>query len=126
VESGGQAVQEGADTAVLSMRGISKRYPGVVALDDVALTLRRGEVHGLVGENGAGKSTLIKILAGAIHADSGEIVIAGRAVDHPTPAEMHDYGIAVIYQELMLAPHLTVAENLFLGRLPRRPLGIID
>ncbi|WP_299978871.1 sugar ABC transporter ATP-binding protein [Devosia sp. 66-22] len=126
MESGRQAVQEGADTVVLSMGGISKRYPGVVALDDVALTLRRGEVHGLVSENGAGKSTLIKILAGAIHADSGEIVIAGRAVDHPTPAEMHDYGIAVIYQELMLAPHLTVAENLFLGRLPRGPLGIID
>jgi len=111
---------------VLSMRGITKRYPGVVALDDVALSLRPGEVHGLVGENGAGKSTLIKILAGAIHADTGEITIGGKPVDRPTPAEMHQHGIAVIYQELMLAPHLTVVENLFLGRLPRGAFGIID
>jgi ribose transport system ATP-binding protein len=111
---------------VLSMRGIGKRYPGVVALEDVALSLQPGEIHGLVGENGAGKSTLIKILAGAIHADSGEIVIAGMAVERPTPAQMHEHGIAVIYQELMLAPHLTVVENLFLGRLPRTAFGIID
>jgi ribose transport system ATP-binding protein len=111
---------------VLVMRGISKRYPGVVALDDVSLTVHPGEVHGLVGENGAGKSTLIKILAGAIHSDSGEIVVMGRPIDRPTPAEMHELGIAVIYQELMLAPHLTVAENLFLGRLPRNAFGVID
>jgi ribose transport system ATP-binding protein len=110
---------------VLAMRGIGKRYPGVVALDGVDLTLRRGEVHALVGENGAGKSTLIKILAGAIHADSGEIAIDGKPVVRPSPADMHAHGVAVIYQELMLAPHLTVMENLFLGRLPRRH-GIID
>lgn len=108
------------------MRGISKRYPGVVALRDVSMTLHRGEVHGLVGENGAGKSTLIKILAGAIHADSGEIAINGEAVERPTPAEMHERGISVIYQELMLAPHLTVMENLFLGRLPKNRFGVID
>ena len=82
---------------VLEMRGISKRYPGVVVLEDVGLTLYPGEVHGLVGENGAGKSTLIKILAGAIHADGGEIIIGGRRVEKPTPTEMHDRGIAVIY-----------------------------
>ena len=126
VEAGKRGAAEVAKEPVLAMRGIAKRYPGVVALDDVALTLHAGEVHGLVGENGAGKSTLIKILSGAIHADAGEIVIAGRPVERPTPAEMHEHGIAVIYQELMLAPHLTVAENLFLGRLPRGPFGIID
>jgi ribose transport system ATP-binding protein len=112
--------------AVLSMRGIGKRYPGVVALRDVGLTLNRGEVHGLVGENGAGKSTLIKILAGAVHADSGEIRVGGTPVERPTPAQMHALGIAVIYQELMLAPHLSVMENLFLGRQPRNALGFID
>jgi len=84
---------------VLEMRGISKRYPGVVVLEDVGLTLYPGEVHGLVGENGDGKSTLIKILAGAIHADGGEIIIGGRRVEKPTPTEMHDHGIAVIYQD---------------------------
>jgi ribose transport system ATP-binding protein len=126
VGTGEQALAGGTGMPVLSMRGISKRYPGVVALDDVGLTLLPGEVHGLVGENGAGKSTLIKILAGAIHADSGEIVIGGRSIERPTPAEMHEHGIAVIYQELMLAPHLTVVENLFLGRLPRGAFGIID
>jgi ribose transport system ATP-binding protein len=67
------------------MRGISKRYPGVVVLEDVGLTLYPGEVHGLVGENGAGKSTLIQILAGAIHADGGEIIIGGRRVEKPIP-----------------------------------------
>src|SRR5687767_3046369 len=102
------------------MRGIGKRYPGGVALRAADLSARRGEVHALVGENGAGTSTLIKILSGAIHADSGEIEIGGIRIDRPTPAEMHALGVAVIYQELMLAPHLTVMENLFLGRLPRR------
>jgi ribose transport system ATP-binding protein len=111
---------------ILAMTGIGKRYPGVVALYAVDFTLRRGEVHGLVGENGAGKSTLIKILAGAIPADSGEVSVAGEAVGRPTPARMHELGIAVIYQELMLAPHLSVAENLFLGRLPRNALGLVD
>jgi ribose transport system ATP-binding protein len=113
------------EAPVLSMRGIGKRYPGVVALRDVSLSVRRGEVHALVGENGAGKSTLIKILSGATHADAGGIEIEGRRVDRPTPAEMHGLGVAVIYQELMLAPHLTVMENLFLGRLPSRR-GLID
>jgi ribose transport system ATP-binding protein len=83
-------------------------------------------VHGLVGENGAGKSTLIKILAGAYVADAGEILIAGDHVERPTPLEMIRRGIAVIYQELMLAPHLSVAENLFLGALPRGRAGVID
>jgi ribose transport system ATP-binding protein len=110
---------------ILAMKGIEKRYPGVVALLNVDFTLMPGEVHGLVGENGAGKSTLIKILSGAIEADAGEIRVAGDTVARPTPTLMHELGVAVIYQELMLAPHLSAAENLFLGRLPRTRLGTI-
>jgi ribose transport system ATP-binding protein len=103
----------------LRMRGISKSYPGVKALDVVSFDVRKGEVHALIGENGAGKSTLIKILAGAQRADSGEIEIEGRIIRHPTPEVMLESGIAVIYQELISAPHLSVAENIFLGHLPR-------
>jgi len=103
----------------LRMTGISKSYPGVKALDGVSFDVRKGEVHALIGENGAGKSTLIKILAGAERADSGEVAIEGRTIRHPTPEVMLDSGIAVIYQELMSAPHLSVAENIFLGHLPR-------
>jgi ribose transport system ATP-binding protein len=103
----------------LRMKSVSKSYPGVKALDGVSFDVRKGEVHALVGENGAGKSTLVKILAGAQIADSGEVEIEGRTVRHPTPEAMLECGIAVIYQELMSAPHLTVAENIFLGRWPR-------
>jgi ribose transport system ATP-binding protein len=103
----------------LRMKGISKSYPGVKALDGVSFDVRAGEVHALIGENGAGKSTLMKILAGAQIADSGAVEIEGRAVRHPTPETMLEHGIAVIYQELMLVPHLSVAENIFLGRLPK-------
>ena len=115
-----------ARAPVLEMRGVSKRYPGVEALREVDFALGAGEVHGLVGENGAGKSTLIKILSGATHADAGEIKIGGEIVHRPTPHRMHELGLAVIYQETMLAPHLSVAENLFLGRMPRTNLGIVD
>jgi ribose transport system ATP-binding protein len=118
--------REGAAPPVLEMTGIGKQFPGVVALRDVDLTVRPGEIHALVGENGAGKSTLIKILSGAYRADRGQIRIAGQAVERPSPARMIEQGVAVIYQELMLAPHLSVAENIFLGRLPRRRLGLVD
>src|SRR5262245_47664789 len=83
---------------VLEMRGVSKSFPGVAALEDVDLHVARGEVLGLVGENGAGKSTLIKILSGAHHADEGEIIIAGEKVHQPTPLQMLGLGISVIYQ----------------------------
>jgi len=111
---------------ILEMRGIGKRFPGVVALQNVDITVGQGEVLGLVGENGAGKSTLMKILSGAYHADSGEICVAGERVVRPTPQRMLELGVSVIYQEMMQAPHLTVAENLFLGRLPRRHSGLVD
>jgi ribose transport system ATP-binding protein len=111
---------------LLEMAGITKTWPGVVALAGVDFRVGAGEIHALVGENGAGKSTLIRILAGADTADRGTIRIAGREVGRATPLRMIGLGIAVIYQELMQAPHLTVAENIFLGRLPRSRLGLVD
>ncbi len=116
----------GEDRALLEMKAIRKEFPGVVALRDVSLSVQAGEVHGLVGENGAGKTTLIRILAGADHADRGEITFDGQPIVRPTPLQMIERGIAVIYQETMLAAHLGVAENLFLGRLPRTRIGTVD
>ncbi len=111
---------------LLEMTAITKAFPGVVALDSVDFFVRAGEVHGLVGENGAGKSTLMRILSGAETPGGGTIRIAGKTVVNATPLAMIEHGVAVIYQELMQAPHLTVAENIFMGRLPRRSLGIVD
>jgi ribose transport system ATP-binding protein len=109
----------------LRMTDITKGYPGVQALKGVSFAVGKGEVHALVGENGAGKSTLMKILAGAQRADAGQIEIEGTTIAHPTPESMLERGIAVIYQDLMSAPHLSVAENIFLGRMPRsNPLWI--
>src|SRR5581483_9609360 len=112
----------------LEMRGIAKSFAGNVVLADVNLFASAGEVHALVGENGAGKSTLMKILAGVHHPDAGEILIEGRPVKFARPADALAHGIAMIYQELSLAPHLTVAENIFLGREPLvlSALGIIN
>ncbi|WP_233858456.1 sugar ABC transporter ATP-binding protein [Paraburkholderia sp. HD33-4] len=115
-----------ASDLALEMRNIQKRFPGVHALKGVSLKVRRGHVLALVGENGAGKSTLMKILSGAYVADEGEVVVGGETVANPTPQSMIDRGVAVIYQELSLAPHLSVAENVFLGCLPRARSGTID
>ncbi|RWH67345.1 MAG: ATP-binding cassette domain-containing protein [Mesorhizobium sp.] len=112
--------------AVLEMRGIHKRFPGVYALNDVSFAVSKGSVHGVIGENGAGKSTLMRVLSGAFLANEGEVVIDGTVVPTPTPERMLELGIAVIYQELAQAPHLTVAENIFLGRLPKTVLGTVD
>jgi len=108
------------------MRGVCKRYPGVHALRDASLDVRAGEVHILLGENGAGKSTLMKILSGAVRRDSGEILLNGQPVDIPDPAAARRLGISTIYQELSLVPHLSVAENIFLGKAPAHWPGIID
>lgn len=102
-------------TPVLEMRGISKRFSGVSALENVALTIYPGEVHALMGENGAGKSTLMKILAGAYIADEGEIRINGVPTKITDPASARQAGINLIYQELNVAPNLTVTENMFMG-----------
>src|SRR5690554_5021306 len=106
------------ETPLLEMRGISKGYPGVQALDAVDFDLRAGEVHALLGENGAGKSTLMKILAGTVQPDRGAISIGGRPVGAITPNRIHEFGIGMVYQELSLVPTLSVAENIFLGRWP--------
>jgi ribose transport system ATP-binding protein len=104
---------------LVRMEGIDKSFPGVRALDDAQFELRAGEVHALVGENGAGKSTLMKILAGIYHKDAGETVYQGDAVDIPTPRAAQDLGICMIHQELNLMSHLTLAQNIYIGREPR-------
>lgn len=108
------------------MRGITKTFPGVVALDDVTFQVRPGEVHAVVGENGAGKSTLMKLLAGVYQPDSGEIVINGEVVRIASPHEAQDLGVSIIYQELNLLPDMSVAENVFLGREPRHRFGLLN
>ncbi|MCL4741359.1 MAG: sugar ABC transporter ATP-binding protein [Phycisphaerales bacterium] len=110
---------------LLEARGLVKVYPGVRALDGADFSLREGEVHALMGENGAGKSTLIKALTGAVPPDSGEVRLMGRVVRPRTPVEGQTLGISTVYQEVNLAPNLSLAENLLLGRQPRR-FGLID
>jgi inositol transport system ATP-binding protein len=100
------------------MRGIGKRFPGVQALSGVDFTVARGEIHALLGENGAGKSTLLKILAGAQQPDEGSIELDGRPVALATPHAAQRLGVATIYQEFTLAPNMTIAENVFIGREP--------
>ncbi len=114
------------DAPLLQMRNICKSFPGVQALSDVSITLHKGEVIGLLGENGAGKSTLIKILAGAYKRSSGEIIINGDMVDFATPADAKQFGLQVIYQELMTLETMSVAENICVGDLPRTRLGLVD
>jgi ribose transport system ATP-binding protein len=104
---------------LVEMENVSKEFPGVRALDGCRFDLYRGEVHALVGENGAGKSTLMKILAGVYTPDSGEIRFKGQPVQIASPHEAQDLGISIIHQELNLMPHLTVAQNIFIGREPR-------
>ena len=113
---------------LLRMEGISKHFPGVQALADVDFEVYPGEILGFVGENGAGKSTLVKILSGVYHKDQGTIWLDGEVVEPRSPQEAQDLGISTIYQELALVPHLTVAENIFLNREPRRvpAIGMVD
>jgi len=106
------------DQELLEMRGISKSFPGVQALDNVDFTLRRGEVHALMGENGAGKSTLIKVLTGVYARDSGQIRLDGAEVNPRSPKHAESLGMSTVYQEVNLIPHLSVAENICLGRQP--------
>ncbi|CAN5517104.1 sugar ABC transporter ATP-binding protein [soil metagenome] len=114
------------NTPLLELRGITKRFPGVLALDQVSLALHAGEVHMLMGENGAGKSTLMKVLCGAYTADAGEIFANGQAVQMKGPADARALGVAVIFQEYSLVPHLSIGQNIFLGREPRNRFGLVD
>ena len=108
---------------VLSTRGLTKRFPGVIALDAVDFAARAGEVHALMGENGAGKSTLIKVMTGVYPRDGGEMLLDGKSVSPASPLAAQKLGISTVYQEVNLIPALSVAENIFLGRLPKR-LGL--
>ena len=101
---------------VLQMRGISKFFPGVKALQNVDFTLRKGEIHALMGENGAGKSTLIKVLTGVYQKDAGEVRIEDKPVIIRSPQDAQNAGISTVYQEITLCNNLTVAENTYIGR----------
>ena len=104
------------DDVILTMKGIDKSFPGVHALDHVDLEVRKGEVHALMGENGAGKSTLMKVLTGIYHKDAGTITYEGKEVEFTNPREAQDAGIVIVHQELNMMGHLTVAQNIFIGR----------
>ena len=111
---------------ILSVSGIEKSFPGVRALTGVSFDVAKGEVHALLGENGAGKSTLIKIVSGVFPPDRGEVIVDGKPVSLTRPDDARRAGIATIYQELLLFPELTVAENIFMGHAPRRGFGRLD
>ncbi|RIJ43660.1 ATP-binding cassette domain-containing protein, partial [Maribellus luteus] len=108
---------DASPTAYLKLDGITVRFPGVLALDHVSLDIRRGEVHGLMGENGAGKSTLLKVLSGVNQPEAGTLSLDGVPQQFTNTRAAIAAGIAIIYQELHLVPELTVAENLMLGAL---------
>lgn len=112
-----------SDRLILEIKGLSKAFPGVNALESVDISVREGEIHALVGENGAGKSTLIKILSGAYTKDSGEIIFEGQSISTLNPQNAQQIGISTIYQEFNLAPHLSITENILIGQLPMR--GIV-
>ena len=121
------AGQTGADTpAAVTMRGITKRFPGVVALEHVTLEVERGELHAICGENGAGKSTLMKILSGVYQPDEGTLEIDGLPTRFANTRDAERAGIAIIHQELALVEDLPVAANVFLGRERRGRLGLVD
>ncbi len=115
----------GKSNEIVTMKGICKSFLGVQALENVDFSLNNNEIHALVGENGAGKSTLIKVLTGVEQPDSGEIVFNGQKVSIRSPKHAQDIGISTVYQEVNLCPHLSVAENILIGREPLK-FGFID
>jgi ribose transport system ATP-binding protein len=114
------------DQALWEIDAVSKAYPGVQANDRVSMRVMPGRIHGLLGENGSGKSTLIRLLSGVDRPDSGEIRFSGRQVTMGSPTEARALGVATVFQEFSIVPGLTVAENVFLGRWPRKAFGLID
>src|SRR5215216_7625761 len=113
-------------STILELRGITKRFPGVLANDHIDLTLQEGEIHALLGENGAGKSTLMNVLYGLYHPDEGEIRIRGEPVRIHSPKDAIDHGIGMVHQHFMLIPVMTVAENIVLATEPTRAGVILD
>src|ERR1700728_3148781 len=124
VNPAGAELREGNN--VLTVRGLSKTFPGVVALDAVDFDVRAGEVHALLGANGAGKSTLIKVVAGLYSPVGAEIALPGDPVKFSAAADAMAAGVSVIYQDFALIPYLSVAENIFLGNEILGPLGLVD
>jgi len=114
-----------AQRGFLALTGISKRYAGVRALEDVDFACERGKIHAVLGENGAGKSTLIKIIAGVVQPDAGTMRLAGNNASFPTPSAANAAGVVCIFQELSLMPDLSVADNISIASPPRR-FGLID
>ena len=110
---------------VLRVKGIDKVFPGTKALSNVSMEFHHGEVHAIVGENGAGKSTLMNILSGVFPPTKGQIFLEGKEVQFQNPRQAREMGIAIVHQEFSLCPHLTVSENIFIGRLPKSKLGWI-
>src|SRR6266566_8438697 len=116
-----------ADAApLLELRGITKRFPGVLANDDVGFDLRSGEVHALLGENGAGKSTLMNILYGLYTPDEGQIVLEGRPIELGSTKSAIEHGIGMVHQHFMLIPVMSVAENIVLAIEPRKDVVLLD
>jgi ribose transport system ATP-binding protein/rhamnose transport system ATP-binding protein len=112
--------------AILKLHGISKHFPGVQALRDVSFDIEAGSIHAILGENGAGKSTLMQVIAGVYQPDSGQVEWRDQVVHFSNPAEAQADGIAIVYQELTLAPNLSIAENIFLGLEPRKQRWFLD
>ena len=108
---------------LVEMKNMTMKFPGVIALNNVSFDLRPGEVHILLGENGAGKSTLVKMLSGINKPTSGEIILNGKTYDHLTPKDSMENKIAIIYQELSVVNELSIAENLFVGKLPKKTVA---
>ena len=111
-----QDVSASTTDVVLELREATKRYSGVPAIENVSFSLRRGEIHALLGENGAGKSTLTKVMAGVVPLSSGQMLVHGQEVQLSTPLQALQHGIAMVFQETSLVPTMTVAQNLFLGQ----------
>src|SRR5260370_20868241 len=111
---------------ILKINAISKHFPGVQALREVTFDVEQESIHAVIGENGAGKSTLMQIIAGVHQPDGGSIEFAGETIKFSDPAEAQAKGIAIVYQELNLAPNLSIAENIFLGLEPKRPSVFLD
>ena len=115
-----------SNEVICKVNNITKIFPGVVALNDVSFDIMKGEVHAVVGENGAGKSTLMNILSGVYKAEEGSVEFEGKTISFNQPREAQEQGIAMIHQELSLSPHMSAAENIFIGRMPRNKIGLID
>jgi ABC-type sugar transport system ATPase subunit len=115
-----------SEVSLIDIRSVTKRFPGVVALQDVSFSIRPGEFHSICGENGAGKSTLMKILSGVIPEYEGEIVLRGQPVRFKGTRDAEAAGISIIHQELNLVEQLSAAANIFLGRERRTALGLLD